>query len=172
MRTFLSGCKYISDQEQFGKKDYWEPPEDFEKTRKGDCEDFALWAWRQLLQMGYPARFVAGTASRYGEGHAWVTFQKDGKNFILEPLYWPLGEKMARLSTLRHRPRFSVEWDGSSIHYYSHEERKYNPTLLELFPLVAEWLSIYTRYWLALPWKLLKRIVLGRPLNAGKPQRE
>jgi hypothetical protein len=36
------------------------PPEDFEKSRKGDCDDFAMYAWRQLLKMGYNARFVGG----------------------------------------------------------------------------------------------------------------
>ncbi len=35
VRQFLRGCKPISDQEQFGQRDYWQPPEDFEKTRKG-----------------------------------------------------------------------------------------------------------------------------------------
>jgi hypothetical protein len=49
VRNFLVGCTYVSDTELFGKRDYWQPPEDFEKRRKGDCEDFALWTWRQLL---------------------------------------------------------------------------------------------------------------------------
>lgn len=60
LRRFLLTCNYVSDEELFGKPDYWQPPEDFEKRRKGDCEDFALWAWRQLLNMGYDARFVGG----------------------------------------------------------------------------------------------------------------
>jgi hypothetical protein len=83
LRRFLVGCKYVSDQEQFGERDYWQPPEQFEENKKGDCEDFALWAWRQLLHLNYPARFALGSAGRYGEGHAWVTFQKDGKAYLL-----------------------------------------------------------------------------------------
>lgn len=70
VRNFLLGCKYVSDEELFGKRDYWQPPEDFEKQRKGDCEDFALWTWRQLISMGYDARFIGGSAGRYGTGHA------------------------------------------------------------------------------------------------------
>jgi hypothetical protein len=31
VRRFLNGCKRVSDKEQFGKDDYWQPPEDFEK---------------------------------------------------------------------------------------------------------------------------------------------
>jgi hypothetical protein len=46
VRRFLVNCRYVSDEEQFGKKDYWQPPEEFEKRKQGDCEDFALWTWR------------------------------------------------------------------------------------------------------------------------------
>jgi hypothetical protein len=60
VRTFLATCKYVSDKELFGKRDYWQPPEDFEERKKGNCEDFALWTWRQLLNMGYEARFIGG----------------------------------------------------------------------------------------------------------------
>jgi predicted transglutaminase-like cysteine proteinase len=52
LRKFLNGCKYVSDEEQFDRKDYWMPPEEFEKSKKGDCDDFALWTWRQLLETG------------------------------------------------------------------------------------------------------------------------
>jgi hypothetical protein len=33
--TFLAGCRGVSDKEQFGREDYWQPPEDFERTRIG-----------------------------------------------------------------------------------------------------------------------------------------
>src|SRR5436309_871753 len=49
IRDFLKKCRFVSDKEQFGKDDYWMPPEEFEERRKGDCDDFALWAWRQLI---------------------------------------------------------------------------------------------------------------------------
>src|SRR5438552_10785800 len=75
VRRFLSNCRYTSDMEQFGQPDYWMLPEDFEQSRKGACEDFALWTWRQLLQLGFEARFVVGRAGRFGGGHAWVTYK-------------------------------------------------------------------------------------------------
>ena len=80
LRKFLFTCKYVSDEEQFGKSDYWLPPEEFEKCKKGDCEDFALYAWRQLIEMGIKSRFVVGESGRYGSGHAWVIMEQDGKN--------------------------------------------------------------------------------------------
>jgi len=60
IRQFLRSCRYVDDRELFGKEDYWQPPEEFEKRRAGDCEDFSLWTWRQLLAMGVDARIVFG----------------------------------------------------------------------------------------------------------------
>ena len=122
IRRFLTSCRYVSNQELFGKRDYWQPPEDFETRRKGDCEDFALWTWRQLLNMGYDARFIGGSAGRYGEGHAWVEYFQDGKCFLLEPLYSRVGNTMPRLLTLRYEPRISVSWDGKTLRYFAHQK--------------------------------------------------
>ena len=104
VREFLTGCKYVSDKELFGKNDYWQPPEEFEKRKKGDCEDFALWTWRQLLNMGYDARFVGGSCGRFGEGHGWVEYFEGGKCFLVESLLCHVGESMPRLSAIRYEP--------------------------------------------------------------------
>jgi predicted transglutaminase-like cysteine proteinase len=53
IRAFLVTCRYVSDREQFGVPDHWAAPEAFEQTRQGDCDDFVLWTWRQLLDLGY-----------------------------------------------------------------------------------------------------------------------
>jgi len=84
---WLRQCKYISDQEQFHQKDHWQHPHEFEQSRKGDCEDHALWAWRKLVELGFEAEFVIG------KKHAWVNFIKDGQLFLFEtaskgPLMW------------------------------------------------------------------------------------
>lgn len=160
LRRFVAGCTYVSDQKMFGQRDYWQPPEQFEQTKKGDCEDFALWSWRQLLQMNYPSRLVIGTAGRYGEGHAWVTFEKDGKTFLLEALSWPLGLAMPRLSTLRYHPRFSVDWNGKTISYYSHEDRKFSASVQIVAPLVAEWLFLWSSFYLRLVAHVAKGLTL------------
>ena len=91
LRRFLSTCKYVKDKEQFGENDYWQPPDDFEQSRKGDCEDFALWTWRQLIHMNYPSRFVMGTAGGYGEGHPWVTFTRIARIFCWNRCFRPWG---------------------------------------------------------------------------------
>ena len=49
----------------------WMHPEDFERRRRGDCEDHALWAWVQLSRIGWDVRFTVGRHG--GGGHAWLT---------------------------------------------------------------------------------------------------
>jgi len=148
VRKFLSGCRAVSDKEQFGKDDYWQPPEDFERTKKGDCEDFALWTWRQFLVLGYDARFVVGRCGRYGSGHAWVEFFKDGKCFLVEPQAGIVGDKIPRLSALRYHPKMAVAWDGAQISFYLHEDRKYDPRFAQIVPLLTEWLGFWGWLWL------------------------
>lgn len=139
IRAFLTTCRYVSDQEQFGVRDHWMGPEDFERTKRGDCDDFALWTWRQLLGMGYNARFVVGPQGRYGSGHAWVTFAAGGKTFLVEPLLARAGGKFPRLSVLRYRPIVSVEVSGTRIRFFEHSRRVLDPPFRVVAPLVPEW---------------------------------
>ncbi len=164
MRQFLLTCRWQSTAKA-RRQERWQPPEEFEKTRAGNCVAFALWAWRQLLMMGFAARSVGGKSGKYGGGHAWVAFEKDGKWYLLEPQLRRLGLRMPRLSTLRYHPKVSVAWDGGRILYYDHEDRHGDPSLGELPGLIAEWLVIRPRLWirltgcmLALPFAMVRRI--------------
>src|SRR5579864_1503566 len=179
VRRFLIGCEYVSDKELFGKNDYWQPPEEFEKRKKGDCEDFALWTWRQLLDMGYEARFIGGSSGRYGDGHAWVEYFEDGKCFLLEPLYCRLGYTMPRLSTLRYEPRISVSWDGKTLRYFSHKKPASHVAWPILASLIPEYLLFWAWLWLKmllhLPqilWNILRRNVFKRELWALRRNRQ
>jgi hypothetical protein len=162
LRSFLKTCEYVSDKEQFNKDDYWLPPEQFEILKKGDCEDFAIYAWRQLIQMGYKARFVAGYSGRYGQGHAWVTLERNKRHYICEPIACHFS-RLPRLNMIRYCPDISIEWDGSKINYYVHEEREYNPSFKTAFYLFIEWgvfwinvlIKIMVRF-LCLPFRLIK----------------
>ncbi len=154
LRAFLKTCTYISDKEQFDKDDYWQPPEEFEELRKGDCEDFALYAWRQLVRLGYKARFVVGFSGRYGEGHAWVTLERNGRYYICEPLACAFS-RLPRLSMIRYRPDTSIEWDDDKVRYYVHEVMKYNPSFLKALLLFTEWAF----FWVKVLSRLLVRFV-------------
>jgi len=178
VRKFLADCECVSDLELFGKRDYWQPPEEFEKRKKGDCEDFALWTWRQLLNMGYDARFVGGRAGRYGDGHAWVEYFQEGKCFLLEPLYCRVGYTIPRLSTLRYEPRISVSWDGKTLRYFSHKKPE-PPTRLAIWARLAPeylvfWLWVWLRLLFHLPqisWNILRKKVFKRELWALRRNR-
>src|SRR5215471_14141488 len=145
IRLFLGKCRYVSDQEQFNRPDYWMPPEEFEERKKGDCDDFALWTWRQLIAIGYDARFVCGFWGRYGSAHAWVHFTENGRTFLVEATAARLCPKLPRLSTLRYKPWLSVGWDGKRLRYYEHEKRNQEPSFWEVIILVGEWLPFWIR---------------------------
>ena len=161
VRAFLSTCRYVSDQEQFGVRDHWMSPQAFEQARQGDCDDFALWTCRQLLALGYNARFVVGSAGRYGECHAWVSFRDQDKIFILESVA-PGRRTFPRLDTLRYRPWVSVEVTGSQVKFFEHPRRSGEPPLGVIAPLVPEWLLSRVRYWLLKPYFALKGIWRGK----------
>ena len=158
VRRFLQGCRYVSDQVQFGRRDYWMPPEEFEVRRQGDCEDFALWTWRQLMHLGYSARFVVGHSGRYGAGHAWVTCERDGRTFIVESLAAWLGPTFPRLSTLRYEPRISASWDGRTLRYFEHEPATTQPSLGDVTPHVPEWVAFSTRAFLRSGGTVFRRL--------------
>ncbi|HEX8362727.1 MAG TPA: transglutaminase-like cysteine peptidase [Longimicrobium sp.] len=87
VRSWLAGCTYVTDEEHFGAPDYWQHPSEFERVRRGDCEDFALWGWRKLVEMGYDAFLVVGFWNP-PDGtpcqHAWVLIKTGSGDFVLE----------------------------------------------------------------------------------------
>lgn len=88
---FLRRCLYAKDSEVHGRAELWLHPEDFERIHAGDCDDHALWAWVQLVRLGWDARFTAGFHEE--GGHAWIMVHKDGEALVCE-------------STAKRRPGF------------------------------------------------------------------
>ena len=147
MRSLLATCQGASKKKEHAKHDHWQAPDEFEETRTGNCVDYAQWAWRQLVDMGYRARVAGGKCGMYGEGHAWVTFEKDGKFFLLEPQLALLGSRMPRISTLRYHPAISVGWDGHKVSYYVHEKKGVEPRLIKIPGMAWEWLAVWVTFW-------------------------
>jgi hypothetical protein len=120
IETFLIKCRYRSDRETRNRLDYWEPPDQFEARKVGDCEDHAIWAWRQLDDLGYRSRLVLG---HWGCCHAWIHIFVNGRAYLLE-------------TTQKHRgfpdvgsyqPWWSVERiEGQSFAFFLHLEHREN----------------------------------------------
>jgi transglutaminase-like putative cysteine protease len=88
--AFLRTCNYVTDIELFHEADFWQHPRAFEKLRRGDCEDFALWAWRKLAELGIDAELCVGRVicddrPEIDRQHAWVVYRVDGTAFLFEP---------------------------------------------------------------------------------------
>ncbi len=146
VRHFLSKCSYISDQEQFNREDYWMPPEEFEKRLQGDCDDFSIWAWRQLIEMGYETRFVVGRYGRNEEAHAWVSFLDKGKHFLLEPLL-NYTQEIPQLSIISYKPRFSCAWNGERLSYFVHDDCLVKLSDFTLTKLSLKWAFFWSYFW-------------------------
>jgi len=87
---WLQTCEYVTDLELFHDRDVWQHPSAFEQRRRGDCEDFALWAWRKLTEIGVDAELCVGRVicdepAGIDRQHAWVIFHAGGESFLFEP---------------------------------------------------------------------------------------
>ena len=83
-------CQYVSDLELFHERDFWQHPRVFERLKRGDCEDFALWAWRKLAELGIDAELCVGRMTcddrpELARQHAWVVYRVNGTAFLFEP---------------------------------------------------------------------------------------
>jgi hypothetical protein len=113
---WLRSCEYVRDIEQFAVRDRWQHPETFERLRRGDCEDFALWTWRKLVEIGVEAEFFVGRVRGEdddGPGerhHAWVVYRENGSEFLFEPAARSIDRMIRPLAAARHEyvPHFAV----------------------------------------------------------------
>jgi predicted transglutaminase-like cysteine proteinase len=109
--TWLRTCEYVSDAEQFHQPDVWQEPCAFEQRQRGDCEDFALWTWRKLIEIGIDAEFFVGRVA-WGEPaldrqHAWVVYRQGPDVCLFEP-------------ALRDRRRMIQPWSAVKDAYVPH----------------------------------------------------
>ncbi|MEA2559241.1 MAG: hypothetical protein QOH06_745 [Acidobacteriota bacterium] len=134
-------------------------PRHFERLRRGDCEDFALWTWRQLLAMKLDARFVCGKCGR--GSHAWVTFSDSQTNYLFEPTALR-SRKLSCVQILKYKPEFSVSARDGRLVYHRHEPRRYRPTSSEMLALAVELVRVLAFSLMHLPWHLVRRAARWR----------
>jgi hypothetical protein len=117
IQDWLVGCRYESDESLFGESDYWQHPSEFERMRAGDCEDFAIWAWRKLIGLGYDAELIVGRRVHNGQmfgRHVWVLFRSKGAEYLLEPGNKPKDRMIWRFPDAKNLyiPEFGVDRTG------------------------------------------------------------
>lgn len=120
VKGWLLGCTYTRDPELFQEADFWQHPVTFEALRRGDCEDFALWAWRQMVCLGYDAEFVAGRwrqPDAEPAGHAWVHFTENGCRKVFDPVIRDPDRMVRPLPSVRLEYLPEVSVDGRFVRY-------------------------------------------------------
>jgi hypothetical protein len=112
---WLCACEYVTDVEQFHERDLWQHPRAFEQLRRGDCEDFALWAWRKLAEIGVQAEFYVGRvvcsdAPEVDRHHAWVVYRAGGEDMLFEPALRDPDQMIRPLADVmdRYVPYFAI----------------------------------------------------------------
>lgn len=129
LQHWLLECRYIRDPELFVESDFWQHPCTFETLKMGDCEDFALWVWRKLVELGYDAELVAGhvyASDRALAGHTWVVFRQDGKRYVFDPVIRDVRRMIRSLNEVMHHyvPEVSVDGDLRRYAYGAYVRRK------------------------------------------------
>ena len=112
---WLGTCEYVSDAEQFREPDVWQEPLAFEQRQRGDCEDFALWAWRKLTEIGVEAEFYVGRvicgAGPAARQHAWIVYRAEREEILFEPAARDRHRMIQPLSAVKdaYLPYFAVD---------------------------------------------------------------
>ncbi len=75
-KYMASQFTYVEDRFLIDDDEYWQGPEEMLTRKKGDCEDYAVFAKAMLEEMGYSACLI----SLYWEddAHTVTVFQRDG----------------------------------------------------------------------------------------------
>lgn len=82
IEDWLDSCKFQKQEDH----SVWQHPVDLEKTKKGSCMGFSLWAWRRFIELGYETCLVVGERSKNGKAHAWLTLDIDGREMIFDSI--------------------------------------------------------------------------------------
>ncbi len=83
-RRVNGAVEAVTDMDHWGVVDRWDYPID----GKGDCEDYALFKRKLLMETGFPRQALLMTVVRdhQGEGHAILTVKTNRGDFVLDNL--------------------------------------------------------------------------------------
>ena len=148
---WLGQCTYDTDKRLFQEDDFWQHPTTFEHLRRGDCEDFALWAWRKMVEIGIDAELVIGRRIPPGTAnsrHAWIVFRDGASEFLFEPVCHERDRAVRPMAVARDEyiPEFGVSRDRRRFFFAGYAYFLQNRHLG-----AARTPSVESRGWLASP---------------------
>ncbi|WP_222182419.1 transglutaminase-like cysteine peptidase [Geminicoccus harenae] len=115
LNRFANRIPYRSDQEVWGRSDYWASPLEFLR-RTGDCEDYAILKYHSLRQLGVPAsdmRMVVVQDTMRNLAHAVLVVLVDGRLLVMDNLTNAI---MPQERTPHYVPYYSVNEEARWAH--------------------------------------------------------
>lgn len=107
VNNFMNRAKYVTDDANWGEKDFWETPGEF-IAKFGDCEDYAIAKFMSLRLLGFgddEMRVVAVKDLNLKVGHAILVAFVDGKVYVLDNQI----KQVVEAARIRHyQPVFSI----------------------------------------------------------------
>ncbi len=86
VNDYLNRVPYVSDEDNWGMKDYWATPAEF-FSHGGDCEDYAIVKYLSLMMLGFNTddmRIVVLNDTKDRDLHAVLSVRMGQTNFILD----------------------------------------------------------------------------------------
>lgn len=118
VNNMANKVKYIGDNKNWGKSDYWETPVEF-FTRGGDCEDFAITKYTSLRALGVPddrMRIAIVKDMEKNLPHAILIVYGDKGTYVLDNQI----KTMRSTESIRHyKPIFSINRTAWWLHTQS-----------------------------------------------------
>ena len=74
---FANDFTYVGDKKQFGKTDYWQTPNEFFISKRGDCEDISLFI-ADAIYRAFGLNTYLLIAWRPFEAHAMAIYEQNG----------------------------------------------------------------------------------------------
>ena len=102
-----------------GAADQWQAPSVTDRLKRGDCEDMAIWIYRELVRSGYAnVRIMVGKFETSEKNyHTWVVCPAAGSDdFIVDPALQRRIWKRSDLSPDVYLPLFSFDGRKKYLH--------------------------------------------------------
>ena len=116
VNIYMNKAKYITDPQNWGKKDYWATPGEF-MAKFGDCEDYAIAKFMSLRLLGFKEselRVVAVKDLNLKVGHAVLVVFLGKKRYLLDNQI----KQVVETKKVKHyTPVFSI----NSKHWWRHK---------------------------------------------------